>query len=864
MEKNKKESKKVETKSQKIVEKPFAKHINIEKPKLLSESDLYGTYQYVDILKKELDSNNKSIAILGKWGKGKSSLVQTMKKEKEQEIGNKFVFREFDVWRYAKDDFRKQLLYEIGRNYSSDERLKNADLSSAESWSDLFNDKNISKEKNKIDMKNAVFLGLEVALSIASSYLIIEGVSIAKYVVPGIAGLTFALHAIYKILDKKIKHSTTTHLHRISVTADFVPIFEKIVEQYEAENEKLIIILENLDRLDDSKYVKLVLDQIKTLIDLDKKSVVKFIVPIDYDTIFQQYGFRTQEFLDKAFDSVYSILNFDSANNELHIDGIFNEYAETKFFAYITKDSEQFKNIKRTISNIFPNEPRSHKRLIKKMNDEFDFYTHESSKKENQVITSRKIEKTFSNSENFAYLTLIFYLFPRFKSDLFEKSLKTGNDIIELIKEINAEYSDNETDEIVTTKMADLVTKVFIPQIDKLNIYNFGSYTTLWSTKEYTLSDKEAIIFYDENNLKILKNSYETNDLNKQVSQLIKDEGLYNDKINANQIAKSLIFLNTVELIDLKLIKNINIADGNHLSDIFRFIRDFLPEKISHFGGNFNYDYNTVSFNAFNINEAFGLIKYPFKITEKNFMFFQFEKLGDVVDVGVRDSIITLWSTVRGQYAAKSYMEMLLSTFRKNRFTIEKTYFENYYSLLDTSGHLRNFVSYVTTDPYQAINSLRYVSLMNPTDKGKLLLEVLAWLIESNKIYLRYDFLDLLDGNFLINDEVFLRFFKLINPGDYASFIRYQFRHIQNKEYLLKTFIKQMLSKGTSPNSLKGSFAAWISRDSKIWFDIWCEIFGEKAYFDQNSPNDSYIPTNIDKRKLKGISAEWKAKLGIK
>ena len=92
--------------------------INKSLSELTEETDLFGTYDKMQFIKtfleEEADSEyikeNNMIALYGSWGSGKTTLIQTLKKELDKKKCKSIVFY---AWKYEKDQNLAFSLYEL-------------------------------------------------------------------------------------------------------------------------------------------------------------------------------------------------------------------------------------------------------------------------------------------------------------------------------------------------------------------------------------------------------------------------------------------------------------------------------------------------------------------------------------------------------------------------------------------------------------------------------------------------------------------------------------------------------------------------------------------------------------------------------
>ena len=94
--------------------------------------DLLNNQQYVDMLTEMIqeeakDDNVETIALVGSWGSGKSSIINAVcEKIRKIKINNREPRIEtYNAWKYSKDDFRKAFLIDAEEDKKGKEQLEN-------------------------------------------------------------------------------------------------------------------------------------------------------------------------------------------------------------------------------------------------------------------------------------------------------------------------------------------------------------------------------------------------------------------------------------------------------------------------------------------------------------------------------------------------------------------------------------------------------------------------------------------------------------------------------------------------------------------------------------------------------------------
>lgn len=254
-----------------------------------------------------------TIGLYGKWGVGKTtiaSLVQGL----AQNDNFKCLF--FDAWKYERDSLRRQFLIELDRQVFKNRLGYKEELNQS-----------LSKPEriSTWDYVKRVFGNIVLrAISILTILLILAYIAATFFNknkdVSTILSLTFQLGLVGTFVSfilssfEVIKGST--QFHRTDSAEGFEDHFIDALGEPELRGEKLLVVVDNLDRIEDSKAVS-VLSDIKTFLSQDgNKHQVLFLIPCDDQALRSQlstiYGeaFDADEFLRKFFNLTIKIPKF--------------------------------------------------------------------------------------------------------------------------------------------------------------------------------------------------------------------------------------------------------------------------------------------------------------------------------------------------------------------------------------------------------------------------------------------------------------------------------------------------------------------------------------------------------------------------
>lgn len=87
----------------------------MDKPIDNIDKDEFDNKSIVDEIVNNIESNEPpyNIALIGKWGTGKSSILDCAKKQLDEKNKNKYVFANINAWKYEKQEIRKAFILEI-------------------------------------------------------------------------------------------------------------------------------------------------------------------------------------------------------------------------------------------------------------------------------------------------------------------------------------------------------------------------------------------------------------------------------------------------------------------------------------------------------------------------------------------------------------------------------------------------------------------------------------------------------------------------------------------------------------------------------------------------------------------------------
>lgn len=305
----------------------------------IREQDYFKHEDIADNIVNIINTQNTpyNIALIGKWGTGKSSIVELVKKKLSNP--QKYKFAEINAWKYEKEELRRTLLKQV---FEAVDGKKEKEI--IKEQLDSFTNTIIREEQSETNIKNQGKLArifgkfceiLKPLLKLGIQALVVFIIITIIY---------FCFYLIVSVIMKK-EIGITEHIMSY-IQSDFVgkivisiltPIIKELIEAYKVKGfnfwrimypktgtdeyeellkshlksfkKKVIVIIDDIDRLTTPKIVE-ALDAIKAFAEFRK---IIFIVPFD-DSVLKkaleasekEYQVDTQMieselFLDKLF-----------------------------------------------------------------------------------------------------------------------------------------------------------------------------------------------------------------------------------------------------------------------------------------------------------------------------------------------------------------------------------------------------------------------------------------------------------------------------------------------------------------------------------------------------------------------------------
>ena len=248
-----------------------------------------------------------NVAIIGKWGMGKSSLINIVRRRLENDSKNRYLVQEINAWKYQKEEFGKAFLKQLLQSIKGNEFTSQAQF---ENFFQTYIEKTVTKleEKNTgnwfqqtlAQVRHFIKNNMIIVFFFVLTFLAVMGYKALamNYCLWGDFGtiLRDALLCYCKnvvtilivplmvwygklYMDKKIKQESI-HLGvniPLETRDDYECYLKNILKNDKMKNKKIVTIIDDLDRLDINGIVE-ALDALKVFMNLDN---CIFIVPFD-------------------------------------------------------------------------------------------------------------------------------------------------------------------------------------------------------------------------------------------------------------------------------------------------------------------------------------------------------------------------------------------------------------------------------------------------------------------------------------------------------------------------------------------------------------------------------------------------------
>ena len=562
-----------------------------------------------------------NIALIGKWGLGKSSILKLVEEEIKQDSSQNIKMITINAWKYEKESLKKVYLkkiYEevletkIDLNKQLEEKLINF-ISKTIKPENTATNKN---KKNEICLFVILFLvsfvlsfiwqlahyisnGNNIDMLFDNDFLFLASRYFNFYFKNILFTLVMPLFVWY--IPKLFERQNNIFPIPINYEEDYELLLKKAIE---SKNKTFVIVIDDLDRLSTKKMVES-LDTLKTLMEIEK---CIFIVPFDdsllknaidqqvVSKIDSEHQIIESEFiLDKLFQFRFYVPPLILSDMKDYTLKIIKDESSDLYFCFAENELEEI------VRKVFIYEELSTARQIKKIINTFS----------NNIILMKerikdgKIDSKFFDKDGKLMIAKISVLqsdFNDFYDDLFENNFACE----ELIKINRGKYNNfNDIPRVLqkyceTRKNGENSLIVIKPKYNRL--VSFLSRTSYIKSDDiaiylYCNQDKTSLIFGSEFRRKLINSMRNLNFT--LMNDIIKE----NKSENINGLLSEILEIETMDNLPNLILSILNIKDINF--ENYEFNKNIIDaiNKVNNSGEKFELEYVNLN-NLISIKET--------------------------------------------------------------------------------------------------------------------------------------------------------------------------------------------------------------------------------------------------------------------
>ncbi len=334
-----------------------------------------------------------SIGLFGKWGTGKTSIINILKNKIID--GKKHLFVYLDVWKYSKEPLKKWLLFEFQEQITqfipefAEYKYEGRDLKSHFEYEETWEEEKKTKV-NKGIVKTVFLVGVFAAIiGIILFILAKSALSAFRNALIPLSGLSLFISVLFigfRVMIYRMFNITADSLFatektvRTAVptfsTEKFEKIFKDMVQkalEYRGKESKIVIVFDNLDRCEEETAID-TLSVIKTF--METKGCI-YIIPCDDRAIIQylknlytnnmRFG---RDYIKKFFQLTIRIPELPRFDQEAYIDKLLNDInfplpAQAKEVISLFYGSKAPRQIKKSLNDL-----QGYLEIVKNLNKE--------------------------------------------------------------------------------------------------------------------------------------------------------------------------------------------------------------------------------------------------------------------------------------------------------------------------------------------------------------------------------------------------------------------------------------------------------------------------------------------------------------
>ncbi|MGH9921296.1 MAG: KAP family P-loop NTPase fold protein, partial [Nitrososphaerales archaeon] len=317
-------------------------HFAPDSPIASATEDLFRHLDFVDVLEYAIEHTETplNIALYGRWGVGKSSILNLLQErlEKKEELNKKYQYAYIDAWKLSPESLRQELLVELNNKFNA---LKTEEIEDR-LW-------NVREELvgMQISKWRRIWNGIKpvIPYGILFGAILTAGSVVDQFTEFDLWAPTFFVSVIFPIImavaqrlgsvSKDLQKTSKRIIPKAESSHQFQQLFYEIISH--RKTQRLVIAVDNLDRCEDEAVVK-ILGTIKTfmntkdciyIIPCDEQAIIKHLMAARGGEYYQERD--SIEFLNKFFQITLHIPPYLEGDLESYVDRQMSKFEDIKF-----------------------------------------------------------------------------------------------------------------------------------------------------------------------------------------------------------------------------------------------------------------------------------------------------------------------------------------------------------------------------------------------------------------------------------------------------------------------------------------------------------------------------------------------------